>query len=104
MGIPGGKIQRGESSETALRREIREETGLEIEDIRFVLSQDAIEPIQFFRPEHFILLNYTAVACSNHVILNEEAEEFVWLEPARALGCDLNHPTRFLLEALADRS
>src|ERR1041385_8160170 len=41
-GIPGGKIKSGETSEAALRREISEETALEVEDIRFVLAQDCI--------------------------------------------------------------
>ena len=57
-GIPGGKIEYGESYEKALRREIIEETNLQIRDIEFVLVQDSIESDEFFRPEHFILLNY----------------------------------------------
>ena len=100
-GIPGGKIERGESTENALLREIREETGLGIEDIRFALVQDSIDSSEFIRPEHFLLLNYVARATSTHVQLNEEAEEFRWLTPADALALDLNQPTRTLLtEAL----
>lgn len=100
-GIPGGKIERGEPSEAALRREIREETGLEIEGIRFALVQDSIDSPEFIRPEHFLLLNYVARTSTTGVTLNDEAQEYLWLSPAAALALDLNQPTRILLnEAL----
>jgi phosphoglycolate phosphatase-like HAD superfamily hydrolase/ADP-ribose pyrophosphatase YjhB (NUDIX family) len=102
-GIPGGKIRRGEASTEALRREVREETALEIEDIRFVLVQDSIDSPEFMRPEHFILLNYLARAAGTVVRLNDEAEEFRWLFPTEALNLELNQPTRVLLEECLHR-
>ena len=97
-GIPGGKIRRGEASIDALRREIREETSLEIDDIRFVMAHDSINSPEFIRPEHFLLLNYLARATSTAVTLNHEAEEFRWLTPGDALALELNRPTRLLLD------
>src|SRR5207302_9274157 len=79
-GIPGGKIKFGESSLTALRREIKEETNLAIEDIKFVLVQDCVHSTEFFRDAHFILLNYICRAINPADLrLNDEAEEFQWL-------------------------
>ena len=104
-GIPGGKIKRGETSEAALRREVSEETALEIDDIRFVMVQDCIEPPEFERSAHFLLMNYVA-RCVNDaatVILNDEAEEYQWLTPQAALKIDLNQPTRVLLEEVTRR-
>ncbi len=102
-GIPGGKIKRGESSSAALRRELKEETGLNITDIRFVLVQDCISSKEFYRDAHFVLLNYTcrATAQNPRVVLNEEARAFQWLSLASAKKLKLNRPTKILLDAVA---
>jgi phosphoglycolate phosphatase-like HAD superfamily hydrolase/ADP-ribose pyrophosphatase YjhB (NUDIX family) len=104
-GIPGGKIKRGEKSETALRRELKEETGLNITDIEFVLVQDCINSKEFYRDAHFVLLNYTcrAVAKKPRVVLNEEAREFQWLPLAAARKLNLNQPTKILLDAVMNK-
>jgi phosphoglycolate phosphatase-like HAD superfamily hydrolase/ADP-ribose pyrophosphatase YjhB (NUDIX family) len=97
-GIPGGKIKTNEPALDALRREVREETGLELRDIRFALVQDCIEPPEFYKKAHFLLLNYTAVATTTDVVLNDEAETYRWVTPEEAARLDLNGPTRILLD------
>ena len=97
-GIPGGKIKTNEPALDALHREVREETGLELRDIRFALVQDCIEPPEFYRRAHFLLLNYTAEATGTNVVLNDEAETFRWVTPEEAATMDLNGPTRTLLD------
>ncbi len=103
-GIPGGKIEPGERAEAALERELFEETGLRLRNIEFVMVQDAIRPVEFHRPAHFLLLNYTAVSDSSLVVLNDEAEEYVWVLPEQALRMRLNQPTARLIEHVLSRN
>ena len=100
-GIPGGKVKWGEPSEEALRREVKEETNLDIADIRFVLVQDCIHSKEFYRDAHFVLLNYTCHCLGKpKVKLNDEARDFRWVAMAEALEMPINQPTRKLLLAI----
>jgi len=100
-GIPGGKVKLGETSTNALSREIKEETNLEIGDIRFVMVQDCIHSQEFYRDAHFVLLNYTCRCVGTpHVVLNDEALEFQWLSLEDASRLSLNQPTKTLLRTV----
>lgn len=98
-GIPGGKIKYGETSFNALRREIKEETNLDIESIQLVMVQDCIQPSEFYRSAHFILLNYVCrLTGEAPVILNMESRAYCWTTLSNALKMSLNQPTRLLLD------
>lgn len=100
--IPGGKIDLGERALDCARREVKEETGLDVDRIEFVLYQDAIYSTQFFKQSHFVALNFIAhlaAGCQKEdVQLNEEHQNHIWVSPEEALKLPLNDLTRVLIE------
>jgi nucleoside triphosphatase len=84
-GVPGGHIELGESVTEAARREAKEETGLDIHDLNFLCWRECIYDEQFWKPCHFIFLDFTARMDGGKVILNDESEEFIWIDPRKAL-------------------
>lgn len=100
-GIPGGKIRFGERSEAALRREVFEETNLEISEIQIVMIQEAIFPNEFFQKAHFLLIHYRCKCRHAHnVKLNHEAQKFRWMQIEEAMQLPLNAPTKLLLKKI----
>jgi len=100
-GIPGGKIEHGETAEDAAIREIKEETNLDIELGELIMVQDCIASGEFYIPDsHFLLFNYVGKALNaGEVKLNDEALSFLWVTPEQALKLHLNEPTRKLIES-----
>ena len=69
--IPGGHIELGETIEQALKREIKEETNLDIFDIKFITLQEFIFGEEFHKKKHFIFLDYACKTEDTEVILDK---------------------------------
>lgn len=97
--VPGGHIELGERSEVAVRREVKEEVGLEVEPVRILLVQEAIFPADYIKHEHYIFLDYLCRATSSTVKLDgKEIQDYVWTDPNDALQLELESFTRNLVE------
>ncbi len=83
--VPGGHIELGETAVEVARREAKEETGLDISDIQFLCWQECIYDESFWQARHFIFLDFTAHVGDGEVILNDEAQDFIWIDPEMAV-------------------
>ncbi|GAB3665462.1 NUDIX hydrolase [Echinicola sediminis] len=87
--IPGGHIEKGEKMEEALLREVKEETGLDVYELKLVSIQESVNSEHFSEKRHFIFIDYTCRTDSSEVVLNDEADEYVWAKPEEILSYDL---------------
>jgi ADP-ribose pyrophosphatase YjhB (NUDIX family) len=88
----------------AYRREMREETGIEVEHADWLCIQDCIESPEFTEPRHFLLINYVSrLAGRPDPRKNYESVKIGWFSPAEVATMDLNQPTRAAVELASQR-
>ena len=101
--IPGGHIKLDESAEEALRREIREETGLAIKNIEPISFGEAINPKFFYKKKHFIYLSYLAELAGGEIKSSPEMTQYLWVAPEKIAGLKITDSVKPLIEYYLER-
>lgn len=102
--IPGGHIELGEKMESALKRELKEETGLDISDIEFLLFQEFVFDEAFWKKRHFIFFDFVCKTVSSKVTLDSEGQEYIWVSLDEALKLPIEPYTRKTIEEYLKKS
>ena len=102
--VPGGHVELGERLEETAVREAKEETGLDIYDLEFILFQEFVYDPAFWKQRHFIFFDFAAKTNSTNVVLNHEAQKYIWIEPGEALDLKLDSYTRKAIEVHLEKT
>jgi mutator protein MutT len=97
--LPGGKAERGEKIIEVLKREVKEETNLDIEDYK-----EYIEDFTFIRPDNHNVIGFSFLVKTktNKVKINKDFEDYKWIDYKDIDNMDFvdNNKMKFIFEKL----
>ncbi|MCK5176792.1 MAG: NUDIX domain-containing protein, partial [Candidatus Aenigmarchaeota archaeon] len=101
--VPGGHLEWGETLHGCAKREVKEETNLDVDDIELIDIQESIFSEEYHEKRHMVFIDFSAKVQSNKIKLNDELQEYKWFKPQDALKIDLNPATKRFIEKFIEK-
>ena len=103
--LPGGLVEAGERLEEAVRREVREETGLEVEPLDVVEIFERIMPDAAGAPEyHYVLIDYICRVTGGTLCAGDDVCGAAWFSREELDRLDITEGTLAVIEKGFGRS
>lgn len=97
--LPGGGQDLGETVEQGIRRELREETGVEVELLGLVAVIDSVQRDAEGRVlYHYTIVDYAARWASGDVVAGDDAADAAWFSLEELAGLHLWEETLRVIE------
>ena len=89
--LPGGRLELGESLVEGVRREVREETGIEVEvgavvEVFDRVHRDADGRVRY----HFVIVDFLCRPVGGVLVAGDDAADARWVTRADVAGLDVN--------------
>lgn len=96
----GGGVNEGEEFEDALKREVKEEAGIEIRNIKRISKEEDDEPNKNGELTHYIFHVFSADYDSGELMPNDDIVSLKWISGTELKNISLTRPTIKLFKKL----
>lgn len=86
--LPGGRINSGEPWRQGLKREVREETGLDVE-IGQIIGVEEWFPVIQGQKHHIVAMFFLCKPVTDDVTLSDEHSDYEWVMPKDLISYDI---------------